>query len=82
MQKLLKLQEVEVKAGEEQKGDIIGGSSGEALTPPGKGTTFTQINSVLVQVYLDRSSLIGLLYQKLFGCWVRHLKKRMMKQRS
>ena len=47
-QKLLKLEEVEVKAEEEPEGEIIVGSSGEALRPTGKCTDFTQINSLSV----------------------------------
>ena len=50
-QKLLKLEKVEAKAEEEPEGEIIVGSSGEALRPPGKGTSFTQINFLSVQVY-------------------------------
>ena len=49
-QRLVKLEEVEVKAEEEPEGEIIVRSSGEALRPPGKGTTFTQINSLSVIV--------------------------------
>ena len=48
MQKLLKLKEVKVKAEEEPREEIIVGLSGEALRPPGKGTTFTQINFISV----------------------------------
>ena len=44
MQKLLKLEEVEVKAEEEPEGKAIVGSSGEAPRPPSKGTTFTWRN--------------------------------------
>ena len=40
-QKLLKLEQVEIKAEEEPKGEIIVGSSGEALRPPGEDTTST-----------------------------------------
>ena len=49
---------MEVKAEEEPKGEIIVGSSGEALRPPGKGTTFTQINSLFVHIYLDCRPLV------------------------
>ena len=49
-QKLLKLEEVEIKADEEPEGEIIIGLSGEVLRPPGKDTTFTQINLLSVQV--------------------------------
>ena len=48
MQKLMKLEEVEVKVEEEPEGEAIVGSNGETLRPPGKGTTFTQINSFSV----------------------------------
>ena len=41
MQKLSKLEELEAKAEEEAKGEIIVGSSGEALRPPGEGTLST-----------------------------------------
>ena len=41
MQKLLKLEEVEVKVEEEPEGEAIVGSSGKELRPPGMGTTFT-----------------------------------------
>ena len=61
------LEEVEVKAEEKPKGKIIVELSGEALRPPGKGTTFVQINSLSVWVYVDSSPLSSLLYQKLFG---------------
>ena len=44
VQKLLKLEEVEVKMGEEPEGEIIVGLSGQALRPPGKGATFIWIN--------------------------------------
>ena len=44
----MKLEEVEVKAEEESKGETIVGLSGEALRPPHKGTTVTQINSLSV----------------------------------
>ena len=64
----MKLEEVKARAEEEPEGEIIVGSNGEALRPPGKGTTFTQVNSLSVQVYLDSSPLRGLLYWKLFGC--------------
>ena len=40
VQKLLKLEEVEVKVEEEPKGEVIVRSSGEVLRPPGAGTTF------------------------------------------
>ena len=43
---------------EESEGKIIVGLSGEALRPPGKGTTFTQINSIAIQVYLDSRPLV------------------------
>ena len=43
-QKLLKLEEAEVEAEEEPKGEAIVGLSGEALRPLGMGTTFTHIN--------------------------------------
>ena len=59
-QKLLKWEEVEAKADEEPKGEIIVGTNGKALRPQGKGTTFTQINSLSIQVYLDSSPLSGL----------------------
>ena len=39
-QKLLKLEEVKVKAEEELKGEVIVGSSGEVLRPLGTCTTF------------------------------------------
>ena len=68
VQMLLKLEEVEVKAEEEPEGEITVRSSGEALRPPSKGATFTQIDFFSVWVYLDRSPLGGLQYQKLFGC--------------
>ena len=42
----MKLEEVEVKAEEEPEGEIIVGFSREALRPPDKGITFTQINSL------------------------------------
>ena len=48
MQKLVKLEEVEVKAEEEPEGEIIVGSGGEALRPPGEHTTYTLINSLFV----------------------------------
>ena len=48
VQKLLKLEKVEVKVEEEPEGEVIVGSSGETLRPPGKGTTFTQINFLSV----------------------------------
>ena len=41
MQKLLKLEEVQVKAEEEPKGEIKVGSSGEELRPPAEGITST-----------------------------------------
>ena len=40
VQKLLKLEEVEVKVEEQPKGEAIVGSSGEVLRPLGMGTTF------------------------------------------
>ena len=43
MQRLLKLEEVEIKVGEEPKGEIMVVSSGDTLRPSGEGTTFTQI---------------------------------------
>ena len=39
-QKLFNLEEVEVKAEEVPKAEAIVGSHGEALRPPGTGTTF------------------------------------------
>ena len=39
-QRLLKLEEVEVKVEEEPKGEVKVGSSGEALRSLGTGTTF------------------------------------------
>ena len=53
---------------EEPKGEIIVGSAREALRPPGEGTTFTQINSFSISVYLECSPLSGPLDQRLFGC--------------
>ena len=57
MQKLLKLEEVEVKAEEEPEGERIVGLSGEAYRPPGKGTIFTKINFLSVWVYLGQQPL-------------------------
>ena len=51
LQKLMKLEEVEVKAEEEPERDLIAGLSGEALRPPGKGTNFTKVNSSSIWVY-------------------------------
>ena len=39
-QKLLRLEEVKIKAEEEPKGEVIVGPSGEALRPLGMGNTF------------------------------------------
>ena len=63
MQKLLELEEVEMGAEEEPKGEAIVGSNGEALRPLGMGTTFIQKKIFSVWVYLDSSPLSSLLYQ-------------------
>ena len=52
-QKLLKVEEVEVEAEEEPKGEVIVRLSREALRPPSTDTTFTQINFFSAWVYLD-----------------------------
>ena len=39
-QKLVKLEEVEIKVEEEPKGEIIVGSGGEVLRPPGEDTIY------------------------------------------
>ena len=52
-QKLLKLEEVEVKAEEEPKEEVIVGSSGEVLRLPGTGNTFHR------DKFLLRSSVFG-----------------------
>ena len=44
----LLVREVEVKVEDEPEGEIVVGSGGEALRPPGKGTTSTLINSLFV----------------------------------
>ena len=67
VQKLLKLEEVEVKVEEEPEGEAIVGLSGDALRPPGMGTTFTHMNPSLFEctwtaaplvVFYIRSSLV------------------------
>ena len=61
MQKLVRLEEVEVKVEEQPKGETIVRSVGKALRTPGKSTTFTLFEYVwaaapLVVFYL--SSLV------------------------
>lgn len=68
MQKLLKLEGVEMKAEEEPEEETIVGSSREAMRPLGMDIIFFQISFLSVQVCWTAAPLIAFLYQKLFGC--------------
>ena len=60
-QKLLKLEEVDVKVEEDPKGEIIVELSGEALRHPGKD--FTKVNVLSVWVCLGSSPISGFLLE-------------------